>query len=135
MLNLKDIEEVIETFSEIRSLFPKNEDSKNLFLAVCRQVNSDCDIESIDIVEPFGGLIGPGNSRLHPYLKKYKILRLHAAFHDAYGFVKREFDLGPGYSYIIQDSPSHPLLGHVSGIAFWVFIKLFKQKLFFSLNV
>ena len=62
----------------------------------------------------YGGLIGPGNSFLHHLLQKFKLFRVHAAFHDAIGFKKR-YNLGPGYVYTLGEEPlfkNSCLLGH-----------------------
>ena len=44
-------------------------------------INSQCD---------HGGLIGPGKKELHLFLKRFKLLRRHAAFQNVFGFMKRQ---------------------------------------------
>ena len=83
-----DIQQVIKSFDEIVNTFPQNEVSKNAFLAVCQVIDSTKDMAVINAECESGGLIGPGNSFLHPLLQKFKLFRVHAAFHDAFGFIK-----------------------------------------------
>ena len=123
MIFFPDINEVLSNFEIVSKHFPQNETTKNAFLAVCMLVDPNSDLHVINKMAPHGGLIGPGNSRLHEYLKHFKILRAHAAFHDAYGFMK-EYGLGPGYVYMVSNFPSHFLLGHLTGVLFWIIFKL-----------
>ena len=77
----------------------------------------------------FGGLLGPGNSILGKYFKHFKIFRLHAIFHDAFGFMKSNFDLGPGYVYALSHKPiftNNMLLGHFTGLAYCLLMKIYK---------
>lgn len=75
---------------------------------------------------PYGGMIGCGDSFLEDLLKGSKLLRVHAAFHDAFGFCKTEFNKGPGYSYIIPFLWNSCLIGHISGLSYWwIFSKLY----------
>ena len=58
-------------------------------------IDHNTDLQIINKLAPHGGLIGPGDSKLHGCLKNFKILRTHA-FQDAYGFMKEQCDIGPG---------------------------------------
>ena len=58
---------------------------------------------------------------------------MHAVFHDAFGFMKSNFDLGPGYVYAVTEKPlcvNNMLLGHLSGLAYWLYLKLFHGRLY-----
>lgn len=56
---------------------------------------------------PTGGMIGPGNSVLHKILlrttrltdRHKKMIKYHAAFHDACGYLLTQMEVGPGYTY------------------------------------
>ena len=75
----------------------------------------------------FDGLIGPGNSVLDNYFKQFKIFRLHAIFHDAFGFMKSNFNIGHEYVYAVSHRPvfsNNLLLGHFSGSAYWLQMKI-----------
>ena len=76
-----------------------------------------------------GSLIGAGNSILDEYFKHFKIFQLHAVFNDAFGFMKRNFNIGPGYVYAISHKPTFTnsmLLGHFTGLAYWLHMKIYK---------
>ena len=75
--------------------FPKNTTSKNTFLAVCRYVDKTIDLKEVNSRASFAGKIGAGDSLLHIYLKFSKILRMHAIFHDAYGYMRSVNNVGP----------------------------------------
>ena len=123
MIFIPDINKVLSNFEIVSRHFPQNETTKNAFLAVCMLVDPNSDLQVINKLAPLGGLIGPGNSRLHEYLKHLKILRAHAAFHDAYGFMKEEYGLGPVYVYMFQIFLVTFCLG-TSGVLFWIIFKL-----------
>ena len=122
MFSSKDIREnfVIKTYWS-----PKTTTSKNAFLAVCLfDVNSRAS---------FGGEIGAGDNLLHNYLKFSKILRMHAIFHDAYGYMRSNNNVGPGYVYTLTSEKyfkNSMLLGQFSGISFWRFMKFSKPDYF-----
>ena len=124
MITIPDINKVLSNFETVSKLFPKNERTKNALLAVCMFIDSNTDLQIINKLAPHGGLMGPGDSKLHGYLKNSKILRTHAAFHYAYGFKKEQYDIGPGYVYMLSKIPSHFLLGLLTGIIFCILSKL-----------
>ena len=67
------------------------------FVAACALLDPKIDREIALKFSPYGGLIGVNNSRLYPLLKHSKVLGLHAALHDATGFVKGCRNKGSGY--------------------------------------
>ena len=72
----------------------------------------------------FGGLIGYGNSCLDSVFCYSKVFRLQAILHDAAGAVRSHSGKGPGYCYMIGRTPSFCLLGHVTGLPFFLYVKL-----------
>ena len=121
------VKQVIKNFDNVKRLFPENPTRKNAFLAVCKVISSDKDLKVINSECEYGGLIGPGNSRLHPFLQNFKLFRVHAAFHDAFGPMKTEYNLGPGYVYALGEKPIFKnccLLGHVTGLSVWIYLNL-----------
>ena len=113
--------------SNVSYLFPSNTLRKNAFLAVCYCIDKNVNLCDINDMAEFGGLIpGPGNSILDKY---FKIFRIHALFHDAFGFMKSNFDLGPDYVYALSHKPiftNNMLLGHFTGLAYWLHMKIYK---------
>ena len=53
------------------------------FVAACSLLDPEIDGEIALKFGPYGDFIGIDNSRLDPSLKRSKVLRLHAALHDA----------------------------------------------------
>ena len=108
----------------------------SLFLAACLVISPTSDLMILSSKNPYGGLIGYGDSRkCHAALSRYKVLRLHAALHDAYGFMKEEFDEGPGYCYAFPLCPSHFWTGHLTGIAYCIFVKICFPSFYNSLLI
>jgi len=61
----------------------------------------------------------------------FKFFRLHAIFHDAFDFMKRIYDVGPGYVYALSQKPifvNSMLLGRLTGLLYWFLLKLFSNK-------
>ena len=125
---------VYHLLDDYSSSLPNNSMRKNYFLAACYLISPSVDINEIDSHSPFGGLIGVGDSCLDSLLNKFKILRLHAILHDAAGFMKREYNLGPGYLYILNHVPTCFNLcwiGHVTGVLYCIFLAL-KSPIIFN---
>ena len=76
-----------------------------------------------------GGTIGYGDAcpRLHKCLKRCKVCRVHAIFHDAMGFLYKTYGVGNGYDILIGHSPGFPLAGQVTGLLYWTYYYLRKQ--------
>ena len=65
--------------------------------------------------------IGAGNKRLGGCLGPNNFLIRHASVHDAYGYLRAQHGVGPGYNYcgrwrVLADT--NPLAGQVSGLWF-----------------
>ena len=59
-----------------------------------------------------------------------KIFRLHAILHDAAGSVKSTTYNGPGYFYVLTRFPSSCFLGHVTGLFFCFYVKIFASSVY-----
>lgn len=107
-----------------------------LFLAVCKVLHPSVDIYVISANNPSGGKIGIGDSYLNVLLSRFKIFRLHAAFHDAFGMMKSQYNIGPGYCYALSNRlPNLCFLGHITGLCYWLKIYLFNRTLFTTISV
>ena len=125
--------QICDNFVAVNYYFPKNTTTKNAFLAVCRYLDENVDLRLVNERAPSGGKIGPGDSKLDKYFRFSKIMRLHAIFHDAHGYMRSFENVGPGYVYTMTDSQyfhNSMFFGHFSGIAYWTMIKLFHRKHF-----
>lgn len=130
-----DIEIIDQIFQciNVHHVFAYNDVRKNYFLAACcvflQHVNPD--IAYFNATCPYGGLIGMGNSLLDGIFKRSKVLRLHAILHDAAGYIRSYYNIGPGYFYVAKRCPiNSPFLGHVTGIPFCLYLKLFHRGVF-----
>ena len=131
MLHTIDYQQLEDNFNLMNYLFTKNSRRKNAFLAVCYCLDKNVNLHDINDLAPYGGLIGPGNSFMDTWFKHSKVFRLHAIFHDAFGFMKSNFNIGPGYVYAVTEKPvfvNNMLLGHFTGLAYWFYLKLFRGK-------
>ena len=71
--------------------------------------------------------MGPGNSRLNPFLQNFKLFRVHAAFHDAFGFMKTQYNMRPVFVYSFSEKPNFKncsLLGQPTGLSVWIYLNL-----------
>ena len=82
----------------------------------------------------FGGLIGYGNTCLDSVFPYSKVFRLRAILHDAAGTVQSHSCEGPGYCYMNRQGPNFCLLGHVTGLLFCLYVKIFLPSIFNSVD-
>ena len=149
--NIK-LELLAEMHKETVKEFPHFDKRHFFFCLVCLKIATDFNMDKNDesfsdllaqnYIQlkakcPFGGRIGVGNSRLDRFLKWSKVLRLHAAFHDAHGFMKTEYNVGPGYIYcpFIKLPINCCFLGHVTGILYCYWLKFFNSKFYRNLSI
>ena len=107
---------------------------KNLFLSACFCWDSRLSLREMDQKFKFGGTIGYENSYLEILICHFKMFRLHAILHDAAGAVRTHFGKGLGYCYMIGRGPNSCLLGHVTGLLFCLYVKLFLPSIFNSVD-
>ena len=82
----------------------------------------------------FSGTIGYGDSYLELLFRHFEVFRLHAKLHNAAGAVRTHSVKGPGYCYMIGRGPNFCLLGHVTGLFFCLYVKLFLPSMFNSVE-
>ena len=82
----------------------------------------------------FGGPIGYSDSYLEFLNPKFKVLRLHAILHDAARAVRAHSGKGAGYCYMIGGGPNSCLLGHLTGLLFCLYKRLFLLSIFNSVD-
>ena len=78
----------------------------------------------------FGGTFGYGDTYLEFLFCHLKVFRLHAILHNAAGAVRAHSGKGPGYCYMIGRGPNCCLLGHVTGLLFCLYVKVFLPCIF-----
>ena len=138
--------------------FEHNSIRKNLFLSACFCWDSRLSLREMDQKYNFGGPIGYGNWYLEFLFRHFKIFRLHAILHDGAGAVRSHSGEGPGYCYedlvivswllspnycykdcyevtvVIERGPNSCLLGHVTGLLFCFYEKIFLRSVFNSVD-
>ena len=136
VLGSSDIIRIQEIYTEIKNKFPDKSVRLIYFVPACEYFSglNNFDYEIALKLRPYGGIIGIDNSSWDKYLKRFKMLRLHAILHDAAGFTYEFYELGPGYSYMLPCKINSCFSGHVTGILFCLYIKLIKWRLFQSLQ-
>lgn len=73
------------------------------------------------LMSPTGGMAGPGNERVIG-VSDGSAVATHGAVHDAAGFLKNCFDIGPGYDYFnneVGSDGTNPLAGQTN-IRWWI---------------
>ena len=114
--------------------FKHNSIRKNKILSARFCWDSGLSLREMDQKFLFGGLIGYGNSYLDSVFRYSKVFRLHAILHDAAGAVRAHSGKGPGYCYMIGRGPNTCLLGHVTGLFFCLYVKIFPTSIFNSVD-
>jgi hypothetical protein len=73
------------------------------------------------LLNPTGGMIGPGNSAINP--ADDNPVGMHGIVHDAAGYLYNYHRIGPGYDYLGQEvgrRTGDPLTGQRAGINWWL---------------
>ena len=105
--------------------FEHNSVRKNLFLSACFCWDSRLSLREMDQKFNSDGTIGYGDSYLDSVFRYSKVFRLHAILHDAAGAVRSHTGKGSGYCYMIGRGPNSCLLGHVTGLLFCLYVKIY----------
>ena len=125
---------IFRLYPGLKLSFEHNSVRQNLFLSACFCWDSRISLREMHQKFKFGGTIGNGNSYLELFFRHFKILRLHAILHDAAGAVRAHCGKGHGYCYTIGRGPNSCLLGHVTGLLFCLFVKLFLPSILNSVD-
>lgn len=124
---------ILKCFRKCLIDFPTNTWEKNAFLSVCKSIKDDVKLHAVNSDFIHGGKIGPGNSRLHDLMKRCKVMQYHAIFHDAFGYMKHKYDVGPGYIYATpyEGLQSTMYFGHITGLFYWLVCCLTESDLYY----
>ena len=121
---------IFPLYRGLKISFGHNSVRKNLFLDACFCWDSRLSLREMDQKFKFGGTIGYGDSYLDSVFRYSKVFRLHAILHDAAVAVRLQTGKGAGYCYMIGQGPNCCLLGHVTGVLFSLYVKIFLPSLF-----
>ena len=125
---------IFRLYPELKMSFEHSSVRKNFFLRASFCLDSRLFLREMDQKFKFGGTIGYGDSCLEFLFRHFKVFRLHAILHDAARSVRSYSDKGPGYCYMIGRAPISCLLGHVTGLLFCLYAKLFQPSIFNSVD-
>ena len=126
---------IFRLYPGLKMSFQHNSVRKNLLLSECFCWDSSLPLLEMDQKFKFGGTNGYGNSYLEFLSRHFKVFRLHAILHDGAGAVRAYSGKGPGYCYMIGRGPNSCLLGHVTGLLFCLYVKLFLPSISNSVNI
>ena len=121
---------IFRLYMGLKLSFKHNSVLKNLFLSAGFCWDSRLSLREMDQKFKFGGTIGYGDSYLDSVFRYSKVFRLHATLQDAAGAVRSHRGKGPGYCYMIGRGPNSCVLGHVTGLFFCLYVKLFLPSIF-----
>ena len=110
--------------------FEHNSVRKILFLTACFCWDTRLSLSEMDQKFKSGGSIGYGDSFLEFLFRLFKLFRLNAILHDAAGAVRADSGKRPGYCYMTGRGRNSCLLGHVSGLLFCLYVKIFLPSIF-----
>ena len=120
---------IFRFYSGLKLSFENNSVCKNLFLSAGFCWDSRLSLREIDqninLVEPL--FMG---TQTWNFFRHFNVFRLHAILHDAAGAVRARSGKGPGYCYMIGRGPNSCLLGHVTGLLFCLYVRLFLPSIF-----
>ena len=125
---------ILRVYPGLKMLFEHNSIRKNFFPSACFCYVSRLSSREMDQKFKFGGTIAYGNSYLEFLFRLFKISRLHGTLQDAAGAVRAHSGKGPGYFYMIGRGTNSCLLGHVIGLLFCLYVKIFVPSIFNSVN-
>ena len=123
---------VFRLYPGLKMTFEHSSVRKNLSLSACFCLDSRLSLREMDQKFIFGGTIGYGDSYLEFLFRHFKKFRLRARLHDAAGAVRPQSGKRPGYCYMIGRGPISCLLGHVTGLLFCLYVKIFLPSIFNS---
>ena len=118
----------------LKMLFENNSVRKNLFLSACFCWDSRLSLREMDQNFKFDGTIVYGDSYLEILFRHFKVFRLHAILYDAAEAVQAHSGKRLGYCFMIGRGPNSCLLGHVTGLLFCLYVKIFLPSIFNSVE-
>ena len=114
--------------------FEHNSVPKNVFLSACFCWDFRLSLRDMDHKFKYGGTIGYDDSYLEFLFRQFKVFRLHAILHDAARAVRAHSGKGSGYCYMIERGLFSCLLGHLTGLRFCPYVKIFLPSIFNSFD-
>ena len=121
---------ILRLYPGLKMSFEHKSVRKNIFLIAYFCSDFRLSLREMDQIFIFRGTNGYGDSYLDSVFPYSKVFRLHAKLHDAAGAVRLQTSKGPGYCYMTGRGPNYCLLGHVTGLLFCLYVKIFLPSIF-----
>ena len=115
----------LRLYPGLKLSFEHNSFRKSLFLGACFWWNATISLREVDQSFTLHATIGYVVSYLEFLVRHFKVTRLHVIPHYAAGALRAHSDKAPDYCYMIGRGPKSCLRGHVTGLFFCVYVKLF----------
>ena len=125
---------IFRLYPGLKMSFDHKSGRKNLFLSERFCWYSRLSLREMDQKFLHGGKIGYGVSYLEFLFRLFKAIRLHAILHHVAGAVRAHSGKRPGYCYMIGRGSNSSLLGHVTGLLFCLYEKIFLPSFFKSID-
>ena len=125
---------IFRLYTGLKLSFEPNSIRKNLFLSASFCWDARLSLCDIDQIFKFGGTIVYEDSYLEFLFRHFKVFRLYAMLQDAAGAARAHSGKRPGYCYMIRRGPNSCLPGHVTGLLFCLYVKLFLPSIFNSVE-
>ena len=107
---------------------------KILLSSACFFLDSRFSLCEIDQKFKFVGTIGYCDSYSDSFFRHFKVFRLDAILDDAARAVTAHSGRGLGYFYMIGQGPNSSSIGHVTGLLFCLYVKVFLPSIFKSVK-
>ena len=117
-------------YPELMLSFEHNSICENQFLIACFCWDFELFSPEIDQNSKFAGTIGYIASYLEFLFPQFKIFTLHAKLHDAAGAVRAQSCKSPGYCYMVGRGQKSCLLGQMTGLLSFPYVKLFMRSFY-----
>ena len=120
-------------YSALNYLFPfrRNTERKNLFLSVCHCLDQKINMREMNILYPHGGLIGYGNSKLDTLVRFSNVFPYTQIYTmQLVLFMQRKEADRVTVTCLDVDPPSSCVLGHITGLLYCLYLKMFVPSFF-----
>ena len=124
-MHLPFLMSIFRLYSGSKLSFEHKSFRKNLLLSACRCWDDRLSLPQVDQKYNFGGVIASGDLCLDLLFRHLKEVRLHATLNNFAGVVRAHRGKDPFYCYMTRRGPISCVLGHVAGLLFCLYVKLF----------
>ena len=125
---------IFRLYPGLKLAFKNNNFRKSLFISACCIRDFRLSLREMDQNFKYVGTIGYGDSYLEFLFRHLNAFRLHTILNEAAGAARAHSYKGPGYCYMIERGRNSCLLGHMTGLLFCLYVKIFLPCIFNSVD-